>query len=109
MTAATASPPFDRFTEIDRHFANFVLRLEGRDNPHLWLAAALVSNATQSGNVCLDLAAIAGKPLLEGEVTADTPCAPDLSDWLKALKQAIVVGETGEFRPLVLDQTNRLY
>ena len=109
MTAATASPSFDRFTEIDRHFANFVLRLEGRDNADLWLAAALVSDATQSGNVCLDLAALAGKPLLDGEVTANTPCAPDLSDWLKALKQSTVVGEPGEFRPLVLDQTNRLY
>ena len=109
MTAATAFHPFDRFTDIDRHFANFVLRLEGRDNAHLWLAAALVSNATQAGNVCLDLAALAGKPLLEGEVTASTPCAPGLFDWLKALKQSTIVGEPGEFRPLVLDYSNRLY
>jgi exodeoxyribonuclease V alpha subunit len=63
MTTETAFNQLDRFTDIDRHFADFLLRLEGSEDPRLWLAAALASNATQSGDVCVDLESIAGKPL----------------------------------------------
>ena len=110
MTTETTFNQLDRFTDIDRHFADFLLRLEGREDPRLWLAAALASNATQSGNVCVDLETIAGKPLpKQEEQTADSACAPDLSDWVNALKQSTVVGEPGDFRPLVLDHADRLY
>src|SRR3990172_5016521 len=97
MTTETAAfDQLDRFTDIDRHFADFLLRLEGRKDPRLWLAAALASNATQSGNICLDLESIAGKPLPKQEAqTADSGCAPDLSDWVCVLKQSTVVGEPG--------------
>ena len=110
MTTETAVNQLDRFTDIDRHFANFLLRLEGKQDRRLWLAAALVSNATQSGNVCVDLGAIAGTttPVADGRTTAST-CATDLSDWMSALKQFRVVGEPGDFRPLVLDEAKRLY
>ena len=63
MTTETTLNQLDRFTDIDRHFADFLLRLEGTQDQRLWLAAALASNATQSGNVCVDLGAIAGKPI----------------------------------------------
>jgi exodeoxyribonuclease V alpha subunit len=110
MTTETTLNQQDRFTDIDRHFADFLLRLEGREDPRLWLAAALASNATQSGNVCVDLETIAGKPLPKHEEQpADSACAPDLSDWVNALKQSTVVGEPGDFRPLVLDHADRLY
>ena len=109
MTTATDFNQLDRFTDIDRHIADFLLRLEGRDDQPLWLAAALASNATQSGNICLDLETIAGRPLATQEATADSGCAPDLSNWVKVLKQSTVVGEPGNFRPLVLDHAGRLY
>jgi exodeoxyribonuclease V alpha subunit len=110
MTTETASNQLDRFTDIDRHFADFLQRLEGREDQPLWLAAALASNATQSGNICLDLQSIAGKPLPKQEAqTSDSGCAPDLSDWVKVLKRCTVVGEPGDFRPLVLDHAGRLY
>ena len=110
MTTESALNQLDRFTEIDRHFADFLLRLEGKEDRSLWLAAALASNATQSGNVCVDLRAIAGKPIpVEDGRMAGSTCAPDLSDWTSALKLSGVVGEPGDFRPLVLDKANRLY
>jgi exodeoxyribonuclease V alpha subunit len=74
------------------------------------LAAALASNATQSGNVCVDLESIAGKPLPEQEgPTGESRRLPDLSEWVNVLKQSTVVGEPGDFRPLVLDYEARLY
>ena len=85
MTTETAHNQLDRFTDIDRHFADFLLRLEGNQDRRLWLAAALASNATQSGNVCVDLGAIAGKPIpVEDGRTAGSTWAPDLSDWMSA-------------------------
>jgi exodeoxyribonuclease V alpha subunit len=110
MATETAFKELDRFTDIDRHFAGFLLRLEGKQDRRLWLAAALVSSATQSGNVCVDLGAISGKPIpVEDARTAGSTSAPDLSDWMDGLKQFAVVGGPGDFRPLVLDQANRLY
>ena len=110
MTPETALNQLDHFTDIDRHFADFLLRLEGTHDQRLWLAAALASNATQSGNVCLDLAAIAGKPIpVEDARTPWSTSAPDLSEWVSLLKQSAVVGTPGDFRPLVLDHANRLY
>ena len=110
MTPKTALNQLDRFTDIDRHFADFLLRLEGTHDQRLWLAAALASNATQSGNVCVDLAAIAGKPIPVADArTPGSTSAPDLSEWVTLLKQSAVVGTPGDFRPLVLDHANRLY
>ena len=109
MKAETALNPLDRFSDIDRHFADFLLRLEGREEPKLWLAAALASSATQSGNVCVDLESIAGESLSEQENETSENRAPDLSAWVSVLKQSKVVGEPGDFRPLVLDQASRLY
>ncbi|MCI0418763.1 MAG: exodeoxyribonuclease V subunit alpha, partial [Acidobacteria bacterium] len=100
----------DNFTELDRHFADFLLRLEDREEPHVWLAAALASQSTQSGHVCLDLTAISGKPILGiGEKREASTFAPELDPWVRALKQSCVVGAPGDFRPLILDQAGRLY
>jgi exodeoxyribonuclease V alpha subunit len=110
MTSETTFYQLDRFTDIDRHFAAFLLQLEGKEDPRLWLAAALASNATQSGSVCVDLTAISGKPFPQQESqTAGSVCAPDFADWVNALRESSVAGEPGDFRPLVLDQAGRLY
>jgi exodeoxyribonuclease V alpha subunit len=110
MTTETALNQLDRFTDIDRHFADFLLRIEGTEDRRLWLAAALASNATQSGNVCVDLGAIAGKPIaVEDARTPESICAPEISDWRNVLTRSAVVGGPGDFRPLVLDEANRLY
>jgi len=111
MTTEVASfDQLDRFADIDRHFADFLLRLEGREDPLLWLAGALASHATQSGNVCLDLQLVAGKPLLnQEEQTGEGVCAPAFEEWMNILSQSTVVGEPGDFRPLVLDRAGRLY
>ncbi|MES9967589.1 MAG: hypothetical protein ABW074_10020, partial [Sedimenticola sp.] len=47
-------------TELDVQFATFICSLEGGENPDLGMAAALVSNCTQTGHVCLQLDAWGG-------------------------------------------------
>ncbi|MEA3358629.1 MAG: exodeoxyribonuclease V subunit alpha [Thermodesulfobacteriota bacterium] len=94
---------------LDIHFSKFIERIEGRDNPELFLAAALVSSFTRQGNVCLNLSDIGGKRLLnEGDGSSPAIC-PRLDVWVKSLRKCNVVGKPGEYKPLVLDDSHRLY
>lgn len=91
--------PAMSFSEIDRHFASFICRLAGTADQQLWLAAALVSQAVGNGHVCLDLA----------EAIAAVTGIDDPTAWGDRLRGWSVVGAPGEFTPLVLDRSNRLY
>jgi exodeoxyribonuclease V alpha subunit len=95
------------FSEIDRHFAGLMVKLAKADDKALWLAAALASQHTQAGHVCLDLAAVAGK-ITEGDDGLNFSC-PELQPWLRSLRESAVVGAPGDFKPLILDAANRLY
>ena len=46
------------FSEIDIHFGNFIDGFSPNSDPDIFLAAALVSHTTASGNTCLNLEAI---------------------------------------------------
>ena len=92
-------------SHLDRVFARLMARLAGSGDGALELAAALVSRASAEGNICLDLAGLAGGP------AADAPCAPRcpaLEPWVAALSRSAVVGAPGDWRPLILHGT-RLY
>lgn len=81
--------------EIDTVFADFVCNLEGGETDLLRKAAAHASSAVGQGNICIELADIFG--------CADTASA---ADYLRSTK---VVGHPGDYRPLILDEANRLY
>jgi exodeoxyribonuclease V alpha subunit len=98
------------FTEIDRHFAALMMRLVGKEDRRLWFAAALASHVTQEGHVCLDLARVAGQPSGHAEnEQGTTDTYPSLVEWIGVLRQCRAVGSPGEFRPLILTPSNRLY
>jgi len=94
---------------LDIHFANFMSRLTGGNIPELFLAAALVSSYTRQGNICLDLSSVEGKELLKGENEIDPVVCPELNNWCKQLRKTGVVGNPGEYKPLILDDRSRLY
>ncbi|MES9869153.1 MAG: exodeoxyribonuclease V subunit alpha [Sedimenticola sp.] len=94
-------------TELDVQFATFICSLEGGENPDLGMAAALVSNCTQTGHVCLQLDAWGGV-VLEDPV-GDRIELPEKGRWMETLRSASVVGRPGDYRPLVLDDAGRLY
>lgn len=66
-------------------------------------AAALVADATAAGHVCVDLAAVAGRPALDGAFAV-----PPLDALGAALRGSPLVASPGGFAPLVLDG-HRLY
>ena len=98
-----------KLSDIDIRFAKFISGLSDNDDPDILLAAALVSNATGNGDVYLDLASAAEKPILgEGNGEGAVIC-PKLSAWSQKISQLPAVGRPGDFRPLILDNKNRLY
>jgi len=97
------------FSEIDLQFARFLSRLADRNDPELFLAAALVSRATGEGHVCLDLRTLAGQPIAEGQDTQNSLMCPELPEWHKRLRKSDVVGRPGDETPLILDDGHRLY
>ncbi len=96
-------------SEIDVHFGKFITGLDKKGHPDVFIAAALVSRATGDGDGYLDLNSITRKPILLDINGEDRFKSPKLSGWLKALSQNRAVGRPGEFRPLILDDKNRLY
>ncbi len=95
--------------QLDIHFVRFLTGLAGRDDAELTLAAALVSSYTGCGHVCLDLACVEGMELLPKDQDGDRVVSPGLSVWTKKLRSSPVVGTCGEYRPLILDDSARLY
>ena len=98
------------FSELDLHFARLMTRLAGQHSLPLWLGALLVSRATSQGSVCINLHTLAGQALgEETEKTATVLFAPEAQRWMTGLRKTNVVGQPGEFRPLILDNQGRLY
>ncbi|MFZ0254307.1 MAG: exodeoxyribonuclease V subunit alpha [Gammaproteobacteria bacterium] len=94
--------------EVDVHFSKLMVRLGKSDEPGVVLAACLASHWTGQGHVCVDLRALAGRPVFTA-ASEIALFAPPLESWLAVLVDSPVVGREGEYRPLVLDQSGRLY
>jgi exodeoxyribonuclease V alpha subunit len=95
--------------EIDIHFAQFMADFSMDKDPDIFLAAALVSHATGTGDICLNLETVAGHSLT-GTKEFNTPIeCPDLDVWFEKLTASPAVGRPGEICPLILDEKNRLY
>jgi len=90
---------------LDLHFAELMCRLSADSSPELSLAAALASNAIAQGHVCLQLPSWAGSRLGNPPIYS----LPSLTAWHNHLRGCAVVGEPGDFRPLILDGQGRLY
>jgi len=91
------------------HFARFVAAEAKLEEDH-WAvrAAALVSARNLEGDVCVDLAGYAGRPLFPQWQADDAWIGPPLESWLAGLRAAPCVGEPGREELLILDGT-RLY
>ncbi|NTW76556.1 MAG: exodeoxyribonuclease V subunit alpha [Syntrophaceae bacterium] len=97
------------FSSIDIHFGDFIADLTAENNDYLFLAAALASRAVRLGHVCLDLNAQAGSVIIPSTEGAGPISCPELKEWLNALQSSFCVGKPSEFKPLILDDKNRLY
>ncbi|MEY2410009.1 MAG: exodeoxyribonuclease alpha subunit [Verrucomicrobiota bacterium] len=109
MSAAAPSPlDHPGFREIDRQFGAFIERLAGGGQPHLALASALASCRSGEGALFVDLRSPEAGVLRRG---ADSFALdlPERESWMTALRSSPVVGTPGEFKPLILDASGRLY
>ncbi len=96
-------------SEIDVYFARFINSLSNAHDRDIFLAAALVSHATSSGDICLNLETFAAEGLIGQEGEQKPIRCPSLAVWLEKLMASPAVGRPGEIRPLILDAKNRLY
>lgn len=90
-----------QLADLDVHFARLIAGYG--ESPPVVLAAALLSQLTSAGHVCLDLAALAEQPVLDGSLSA-----PPLAEWLAALQEHPACGGADSYTPLTLDHA-RLY
>ena len=93
---------------IDRHFAAFIgKQLEGEVSEIFRLVVSLASSGIGRGNLCLNLADIAGQTV---KVNGKELLLPQLDVLLELLGKSTVVSFHGQqHRPLVLDEASRLY
>ncbi len=93
---------------IDRHFADFLCKqVETGGNELFRFLVALASSVVGGGNLCLNLADIAGQTV---RVNGKELLLPQLDVLLELLGKSTVVSLNGQqHRPLVLDEASRLY
>jgi exodeoxyribonuclease V alpha subunit len=99
------APPELEFHFIDQHFAALMNRLAKVPSPELELAAKLVSNFRERGDVCVALPSVTSTDASN----IGGPDVPPLKNWITRLRASGVVGWPGEFTPLILDKKERLY
>jgi exodeoxyribonuclease V alpha subunit len=85
-------------------FARFIARLDKTDDGLIAITAALLSNANSQGHVCLNLA-----HAMDNEAYVSLALPEQLAEWVQRLKQSHVVGEAGDFTPLILTEQGLLY
>ncbi|MEO7724839.1 MAG: exodeoxyribonuclease V subunit alpha [Chthoniobacterales bacterium] len=87
-----------KFSALDRQFGDFLQRLAGGTAAEVRLVAMSASRARAQGHICIPLGEIAG-----------ATTARRAASLRKILRASGVVGEPGDFTPLILDQEDRLY
>jgi exodeoxyribonuclease V alpha subunit len=101
--------PAGIFSNIDLHFARFISGFSDDPHPDIFLAAALVSRSTASGDICLDLGSMSGMVLSDEPSVREPIVCPTLDKWCQQMKTHPAVGKPGDRRPLILDDHDRLY
>jgi exodeoxyribonuclease V alpha subunit len=96
-------------SKVDTHFANFIAEISEDNDPDIFLGAAMISSATGNGDICLDLGSVSEKQVIKEQNDEVPVIFPKLDVWLEKLRKSPVVGNPGEFCPLILDENKRLY
>lgn len=96
-------------SDLEVHFAELMATLSSCQEEGLLLGAALISRAVAQGHICVDLSKYADRPFpVMIEENKERPQCPPLETWLQVLTHCKVVGQPGDYAPLILDK-QRLY
>lgn len=99
----------DILQDIDLELCRFLQEQHQNVSDEVLKAACLVSYLYRQGDVCLLLEKYASQPLFDESEVEPGPSAPDLESWKQALTNSPIVGNPGDFKPLILDEGGRLY
>lgn len=94
-----------RINRLDIAFTRLMSRLGGGISPAVAGAIALASQASSSGQICIDLSALSGRHIVK-EREIEFPACHELR---RSLLKSGVVGNPGGYAPLILDDCHRLY
>lgn len=94
---------------IDMELCRFLRDQHPDISDNVLLAACLVSYLYRQGDVCLSLDEYADQPMFQEAGEERASKLPELDLWLRELKESSVVGTPGDYSPLILDGSNRLY
>jgi exodeoxyribonuclease V alpha subunit len=92
-------------------FAQFITRQAGEpEDGVLGCTAALLSERSQQGDVCIELSRFSGQRFFPSEITSapSLPAIPDALQWREFLRKSSCIGIPGQMAPLILDG-DRLY
>ncbi len=98
-------------SELSYYFAEFIAEQGNQPiDSLLAFSAALVSEASQQGDVCIMLDRYESQPLFVSETIAaeEIPVAPELSVWQQTLLSSNCVTAAGQLAPMILED-DRLY
>lgn len=98
-----------QLSSLDRHFADFITRIDQYTCDALWWAAALTSHAAGRGHSCLSLSAACRADLRTYSPDGRALPPPNPAAWRSALQACQSVGDPGDYTPLILDGHDRLY
>ena len=98
-------------SDLDYQFARFLAQQAPDVDESVLLAAALLSNQTSQGNVCIVLSSFADAALFgtDKHPEVEPLIAPKRGIWRKALQSAAEVASPGNHGLMVLDTADRLY
>lgn len=93
---------------FEGRFARYMAALDPGCDATVEIALRLIANATERGQVCINLTDFAGRQdLTIGEETIKS--VPELNNWIDKLVSSGLVGRPGDFAPLIIDQHQKLY
>jgi exodeoxyribonuclease V alpha subunit len=91
-------------SELACQFAAYIERVDDSDDQLIALIAGLLSEAVSQGHVCVNLNNIAD---INDDLKALIPAQP--GECIERLKRSNVVGEAGDYRPMIVDNAGLLY
>ncbi len=94
--------------EFGEKFSYYIASLEPGCDKSVKTALKLVAEAAERGQVCIHLDDFAGQHTDTEDNLPGEPI-PELKVWIKRLIDSSLVGQPGDFTPLILDQNQRLY
>ncbi len=97
----------NKYSDIDLYFGNFLYKLGNSYSDELLFIAACVSRYNREGHICFDLNSSLASEIKQMNLTGEIEGDPQ--KLVRKLFSVGVAGLPGEFKPLIIDSSNKIY